>query len=570
MALIIKEIKLEVSKPNLIQAIVAKQNDCNSRFLKVSLWDEGVQIPIRPNSQVTINAERKDGKSDSFFGEVNDDNTVTVPLHSWMLELDGTVNCDVSIFVDERKLTTTTFVVSVEKASNNSDDISTDPQYDVLINLIEEVSELKENLATVDQTYNANSENAQSGKAVAQAIANAGGGGGGGAVASVNGQTGHVSLDAVDVGALPNTTKIPSKVSDLTNDKGYISGYTETDPTVPSWAKAATKPTYTASEVGALPSTTVIPSKTSQLTNDSGFINTETDPTVPSWAKAATKPSYSKSEVGLGNVDNVKQYSASNPPPYPVTKVNNKTGAVTLSASDVGAVASSELNSAVNAALSQAKASGEFDGKTPVKGTDYFTEADKAEMVEDVVEVMEGIPSYWKPALDEGVKAINAAVETAGRNKSAFLFYTDAHWGYGSGMSPNLLKYLGKNTAINKTIFGGDFGNTYEYPSTGKTMDDWMEVMRSWKLAVRDIPNHHSVVGNHDQEVQAISNDKALYGFLFAPEETPDIVRGGDFFYYIDEPSEKTRYLYLNTGLCNFSDEQCKFAIEALKTTPAE
>ena len=58
---------------------------------------------------------------------------------------------------------------------------------------------------------------------------------------------------------------------------------------------------------------------------------TETDPTVPKWAKAKTKPSYSKSEVGLGNVENVKQYSASNPPPYPVTSVNGKTGAVTVS-----------------------------------------------------------------------------------------------------------------------------------------------------------------------------------------------------------------------------------------------
>ena len=34
--------------------------------------------------------------------------------------------------------------------------------------------------------------------------------------------------------------------------------------------------------------------------------------------------------VGLGNVDNVKQYSASNPPPYPVTSVNGKTGDVTV------------------------------------------------------------------------------------------------------------------------------------------------------------------------------------------------------------------------------------------------
>lgn len=55
-----------------------------------------------------------------------------------------------------------------------------------------------------------------------------------------------------------------------------------------------------------------------------------TIPTVPEWAQSETKPSYSKSEVGLGNVDNVRQYSASNPPPYPVTSVNGKTGAVSL------------------------------------------------------------------------------------------------------------------------------------------------------------------------------------------------------------------------------------------------
>ena len=56
----------------------------------------------------------------------------------------------------------------------------------------------------------------------------------------------------------------------------------------------------------------------------------ESDPTVPEWAKAKSKPSYTKSEVGLGNVDNVKQYSKDNPPPYPVTSVNGKTGAVTV------------------------------------------------------------------------------------------------------------------------------------------------------------------------------------------------------------------------------------------------
>ena len=52
-------------------------------------------------------------------------------------------------------------------------------------------------------------------------------------------------------------------IIDVTNSR-----LTESDPTVPSWAKAATKPTYTASEVGALPNTTSIPSALSDLSED--------------------------------------------------------------------------------------------------------------------------------------------------------------------------------------------------------------------------------------------------------------------------------------------------------------
>ena len=44
----------------------------------------------------------------------------------------------------------------------------------------------------------------------------------GGNVDSVNGKTGVVVLSAADVGALPNTTVIPDKTSQLDNDSGYI------------------------------------------------------------------------------------------------------------------------------------------------------------------------------------------------------------------------------------------------------------------------------------------------------------------------------------------------------------
>ena len=108
---------------------------------------------------------------------------------------------------------------------------------------------------------------------------------------------------------IKNKPTIPTKLSDLSQDVDYLT--TETDPTVPSWAKQSSKPTYNYSEIQNTPSnlpnpsnltvkngtTTLatyngsntveidlslkadvgdIPTATSDLTNDSGFI-TEDD-----------------------------------------------------------------------------------------------------------------------------------------------------------------------------------------------------------------------------------------------------------------------------------------------------
>lgn len=61
-----------------------------------------------------------------------------------------------------------------------------------------------------------------------------------GAVTSVNGQTGAVSLTASDVGALPSTTSIPTKTSDLTNDSNFVAdaSYVHTDNNYDATAKA--------------------------------------------------------------------------------------------------------------------------------------------------------------------------------------------------------------------------------------------------------------------------------------------------------------------------------------------
>ena len=102
-----------------------------------------------------------------------------------------------------------------------------------------------------------------------------------------------------------------------------------------------------ASDVGAEPAGAVAEHNASEESHgDLRQALKELDDSIPGWAREETKPGYSKSEVGLGNVDNEKQYSVSNPPPYPVSSVNGQTGAVQLGASDVGARADSWMPTA--------------------------------------------------------------------------------------------------------------------------------------------------------------------------------------------------------------------------------
>ena len=99
-------------------------------------------------------------------------------------------------------------------------------------------------------------------------------------------------LDKTGLERLWNKIKslIPTRTSQLSNDSGYITGYSETYPTVPSWAKQATKPTYTYSEIEGKPATYTpsvhthiskditdlsIPTKTSDLEKDDVYTKTE-------------------------------------------------------------------------------------------------------------------------------------------------------------------------------------------------------------------------------------------------------------------------------------------------------
>lgn len=168
---------------------------------------------------------------------------------------------------------------------------------------------------------------------------------GGGAVESVNGKTGAVVLTADDVGAVAAETfdtAMQGKQDKLTAGAGAE---------IKDGVLSATSLGITGAVVGQIGRITAVDS--------------EGKPTA--W-EPVDMPS------GGG-----------------VESVNGKTGAVVLTAEDVGAISKDNLQTATNEALAQAKASGEFDGadgKTPEYGVDYGTQEQIADIANQAAEVL--------------------------------------------------------------------------------------------------------------------------------------------------------------------------------------
>lgn len=86
----------------------------------------------------------------------------------------------------------------------------------------------------------------------------------------INGASGTFdTLSEIETAVKNKVDKVSGKglsTNDFTNAyktklDSALTSYTESDPTVPAWAKEATKPTYTASEVGAVPTTRTVNNK---------------------------------------------------------------------------------------------------------------------------------------------------------------------------------------------------------------------------------------------------------------------------------------------------------------------
>ena len=189
----------------------------------------------------------------------------------------------------------------------------------------------------------------------------------------------HYKGTKANVNALPSSGNITGDVWHITTDGSEwawdgsdwqelgtaidLSGYLQSSD-ISAWAKAANKPSYTASEVGALPSSTTYVSSfngqsgaityippVSSVNGQTGVVSLSI-PDVPSWALASSKPSYTASEVGAlpSSTTYVSSFNGSTGAityTAPVASVNGQTGAVSVTASSINAAADDHAHGSI-------------------------------------------------------------------------------------------------------------------------------------------------------------------------------------------------------------------------------
>lgn len=180
-------------------------------------------------------------------------------------------------------------------------------------------------------------------------------------VESVNGKTGTVVLGAADVGALPVTTFVPTKTSQLTNDSGFITdaqapvksvdgktgvvvtnAVTYVQQNLTEDQKLQTRTNIGAGtssfngDYNALSNLPIIPAATSQLQNDSGYITSDALAPYAKTSSIPTKVSQLENDSGYVNENQAKNAA-------PVQTVNGGTGDITITTDNIGAIPKTDI-----------------------------------------------------------------------------------------------------------------------------------------------------------------------------------------------------------------------------------
>lgn len=263
----------------------------------------------------------------------------------------------------------------------------------------------------------------------------------------------------------------------------------------------------------------------------------------------------------------------------PTVSVTETTSGHTVSITDINGTKSFDVLNGQNGEQGLQGDKGDkgdkgVDGYTPVKGVDYFTNADKNELVNSVIEQtgIDIIPDY---VITEAESVIDRVIDAQGKRTFTFAAISDLHYGnggYTDGIlhATQALKYIDSRIKLDAVAILGDYTDGYPASDLTNAFNDF-KTINSVLNDLRFAPNLRQQ-GNHDYYADnlAITNrfiqaysDNVIWG---------DKVGG---YYYKDFEEYKLRIISLNTVEQNnenidCSDAQYKWFVESLDLSTKE
>lgn len=109
-------ITLDVARSNSYICLLGKQFDSNSRYLQVTLTNNGQPLPIPSGAGVVLRATRADGAGSMTAGSVNGDGTALVEIDEAVLEVAGAASLSIEVTSGGQVLTSASCNLTVQKA----------------------------------------------------------------------------------------------------------------------------------------------------------------------------------------------------------------------------------------------------------------------------------------------------------------------------------------------------------------------------------------------------------------------------------------------------------------------
>lgn len=168
-------------------------------------------------------------------------------------------------------------------------------------------------------------------------------------------------------------------------------------------------------------------------------------------------------------------------------------------------------------------------------------------IADNVLDFSDRIPSYYNTQLKTAINSIINNIVAAGIHGQSFGFFSDPHWEGNPKWSPALIKEVVRRTSIDTIICCGDLIEGGNKVAMVKTMNDFISRFKGAGKLFVAYGNHDGNTIGSDSAEDHLSKGET---YALAQKQSDCDIQYGDLcYYYFDNPTTKTRFIVLDTGI---------------------